>query len=269
MLQYPDIDPVALSLGPLQIHWYGIMYLIGFGGAWLLARYRSRQEGSGFTEAQVADMIFYGALGVVLGGRIGYMFFYNFDVLLDNPLSLFLIWQGGMSFHGGLLGVVVVAWLFARRNKKSMFEILDFIAPMVPIGLFAGRIGNFIGGELWGRVTEVPWGMVFPDGGPLPRHPSQLYEAFLEGLVMFVILWWYSAKPRPRFAVSGLFCLLYGCFRFAIEFVREPDQGMGFIAFGWLTKGMQLSTPMIIGGILILYFAYRRDTFGKLAARRH
>ena len=268
MLQYPDIDPVAISLGPLQIHWYGIMYLIGFGAAWWLAQRRAAQPGSGWNVAQVSDLIFFGALGVVLGGRIGFMFFYNFERLQQEPLSLFYIWQGGMSFHGGFLGVIVAGILFSRRYKKSTFDVMDFVAPLVPIGLGAGRIGNFIGGELWGRVSEVPWAMVFPGAGPLARHPSQLYQAFFEGLVLFAILWWYSAKPRPRFAVSGLFCLCYGGFRFFTEFFREPDAGIGFVAWDWMTRGQQLSLPMIIVGAAVLYLAHRHDYFAGLGRPR-
>lgn len=268
MLAYPQIDPVAISLGPLDIHWYGIMYLIGFAVAWWLAKRRAAQPNSGWNNVQVADMVFYGAMGAVLGGRAGYMLFYNLQGLVSEPLSLFYIWQGGMSFHGGFLGVIIAAWLFARRYQKSLFDVLDFLAPMVPIGLGAGRIGNFIGAELWGRTSDVPWAMVFPGAGPLARHPSQLYQAFLEGLVLFALLWWFSKKPRPRFAVSGLFCLAYGCFRFIVEFFREPDAGIGFVAFDWMTRGQQLSLPMILAGALALYLAYRYDTFTRLAGRQ-
>lgn len=264
MLQYPDIDPVAFTIGPFQVHWYGIMYLIGFIAAWFLARLRAGRPGSGWTHAQVADLIFYGALGVVLGGRIGYMLFYNFPRLLEEPFSLFYVWQGGMSFHGGLLGVIIAVWLFARQTGKSVLHVLDFSAPLVPIGLGAGRIGNFIGGELWGRVTDAPWGMVFPAAGPLPRHPSQLYEFALEGVVLFIILWLYSARPRPLFAVAGMFSLFYGLFRFFVEFFREPDAHLSFVAFNWLTMGQLLSLPMIIAGAAVLVLAYRGDTFARL-----
>src|SRR5690606_17838263 len=214
MLQFPAIDPVAFSLGPLQVHWYGLMYLIGIGGGWLLARSRALRAGSGWTEEEVSDLTFYVALGVVLGGRIGYVLFYMLPDdpgrLLADPLTIFQVWEGGMSFHGGLLGVIAAVALFCRQKRKSVFHVLDFVAPVVPIGLGAGRLGNFINGELWGRVTDVPWAMVFPTGGPLPRHPSQLYEFLLEGVVLFAVLWLWSARPRPTFAVAGLFSLLYG-----------------------------------------------------------
>ena len=195
MMLYPTIDPVAISLGPISVHWYGLMYLFGFTGAWLLGRVRAARYG--WTAEQVEDLLFYGAIGVILGGRLGYSLFYDFTNNIEHPLNILKIWQGGMSFHGGLLGVLIAFWLFSRKTGKSYFEISDFIAPMVPIGLFFGRIGNFINGELWGKVSDVPWAMVFPHGGPLPRHPSQLYEAGLEGLVLFVLLWLYSIKPKP------------------------------------------------------------------------
>tara|TARA_R100001143_G_scaffold63404_1_gene70237 strand:- start:389 stop:1192 length:804 start_codon:yes stop_codon:yes gene_type:complete len=264
MLQYPDIDPVAISLGPLQIHWYGIMYLIGFGAAWFLGRKRAAIPGSGWNEDHISDMIFYGALGVVLGGRIGYMLFYNFSAILENPLSLFFIWEGGMSFHGGFLGVIVAAILFSRKINKPFIVVMDFVAPLVPIGIAAGRLGNFIGAELYGRVTDVPWGMVFPtDPEQLVRHPSQLYQAGLEGLALFIILWIYSSRPRPTFAVSGMFCLCYGIFRSFAEFFRQPDAGINFVAFNWLTMGQLLSAPMIIIGLTILYLAYTSTIFKK------
>ncbi|HEB92909.1 MAG TPA: prolipoprotein diacylglyceryl transferase [Gammaproteobacteria bacterium] len=259
MLNYPLIDPVAISLGPLKIHWYGIMYLIAFGAAWWLGRRRARRPGSGWNDEQISDLIFYGALGVVLGGRIGYTLFYNFGHFIDDPMSILRIWEGGMSFHGGLLGVLVAMWLFGRKYKHSFFALTDFVAPLVPIGLATGRLGNFINGELWGQPTNLPWGMVFPGGGPLPRHPSQLYEMFFEGIVLFIIVWIYSAKPRPRMAVSGVFALGYGVFRFAVEFVRQPDEHLGFIAFGWLTQGQLLSAPLILTGIVLLWLAYRRQ----------
>ncbi|VAW99945.1 Prolipoprotein diacylglyceryl transferase, partial [hydrothermal vent metagenome] len=215
--------------------------------------------GSGWNDEQISDLIFYGALGVVLGGRIGYTLFYNFGHFIDDPVSVLRIWEGGMSFHGGLLGVLVAMWLFGRKYKHSFFALTDFVAPLVPIGLATGRLGNFINGELWGQSTNLPWGIVFPGGGPLPRHPSQLYEMFLEGIVLFIIVWIYSAKPRPRMAVSGVFALGYGVFRFAVEFVRQPDEHLGFIAFGWLTQGQLLSAPLILTGIVLLWLAYRRQ----------
>lgn len=264
MLVHPEIDPVILQVGPLAVRWYGLMYLIGFVGGWWLGRYRARQGNSVLTEEAVNDLVFYVAMGVVLGGRIGYTLFYNLPGFLSDPFSLLRIWEGGMSFHGGLLGVLVAMGLFARRQGLTFFQVTDFIAPLVPIGLGAGRIGNFINGELWGRTTDLPWGMVFRGygAGEMPRHPSQLYEAFLEGLVLFAVLWIYSAKPRPTMAVSGLFLLLYGVFRFAVEFVREPDLHLGFLALDWLTMGQLLSTPMILFGMLFLWMAYRRDREG-------
>jgi phosphatidylglycerol:prolipoprotein diacylglycerol transferase len=258
MLQYPAIDPVALAIGPIQIHWYGLMYLIGFAGGWWLGRIRAARPGSGWTPKDVDDLLFYIALGVILGGRLGYTIFYNLPVFLQNPLSLFAIWQGGMSFHGGMLGVFVAMWLFGRRTGRSFFQVTDFIAPLVPIGLGAGRIGNFINGELWGRPTDLPWGMVFPYVDSQPRHPSMLYEALLEGLVLFVILWLYSSKPRPFRAVSGMFMLCYGMFRFGVEFVRVPDAHIGFVAFDWVTMGHLLSAPMILFGLFLLALAYSK-----------
>lgn len=255
-----DIDPVALDLGFFQIHWYGLMYLVAFGAAFFLGVYRARQSGSGWTDEQVSDLIFWGAMGVVLGGRMGYVLFYNFDRFLADPLWLFAVWEGGMSFHGGLLGVLLMLWLFGRQHGKTFFEMGDFVAPLVPIGLGVGRVGNFIGGELWGRPADVPWAVVFPrtaDG--LARHPSQLYEAVLEGLVMFVVLWVFSSRPKPRAAVSGLFLILYGAFRSFVEFFREPDAHIGFVAFGWLTKGQLLSLPMILAGLVLMTWAYRRQ----------
>lgn len=259
MLSYPEIDPVAISLGPLQVHWYGLMYLIGFAGAYWLANYRARQPGSGWTKEQVSDLIFYGAMGVILGGRCGYVLFYNFDRFLADPLWLFAIWEGGMSFHGGLLGVLVaVAW-FSRKAGKGFLQVTDFGAPMVPIGLGAGRLGNFISGELWGRASDVPWAMVFPRADDLARHPSQLYQFALEGVALFLILWIYSRKPRPTMAVSGLFLLCYGCFRILVEFFREPDAHLGYLAFDWLTMGQLLSLPMVLLGLGLMVWAYRRE----------
>lgn len=255
-MTYPQIDPVALSLGPLSIHWYGLMYLLAFAFVWLLGRFRANR--SDWQANQFDDLLFYGAIGVIIGGRLGYALFYDLPASLANPLSLLKIWQGGMSFHGGLLGVLVAFWYFGRKTGKSFFEVSDFIAPLVPVGLMLGRIGNFINGELWGRVSDVPWAMVFPGAGPLPRHPSQLYQAALEGLLLFIILWFYSAKPRPRAAVSGLFLLGYGVFRFIVEFVRVPDPQYGYLAFGWLTMGQILCLPMILGGIAMMVWAYRR-----------
>lgn len=259
MLAYPHIDPVAISLGPVKVHWYGIMYLIGFLLFWWFGRIRARRDYTVVRPEQVGDMLFYGMLGVILGGRIGYIVFYNLPQFFADPLILFRVWEGGMSFHGGLLGVIIAFWLIQRQQRWGFWKTMDFVAPLTPLGLGAGRIGNFINAELWGRVTDVPWGMVFPNGGPLPRHPSQLYEAFLEGLVLFAILWIYSNKPRPVGAVSGLFLIAYGSFRFAIEFVRVPDAHIGYLAFGWFTMGQLLTLPMILAGITLMIWAYRRD----------
>lgn len=259
MLAYPHIDPVAFSLGPLKVHWYGLMYVIGFSGAWALARYRAKRYGYNLTPTQIDDLIFYIALGVVIGGRVGYTLFYNLPVFLDNPLSLFKVWEGGMSFHGGAIGGFLTAWMYCLKNGFGFFELSDFYTPLVPIGLFTGRIGNFINGELWGKITDSPLGMVFPGGGPLPRHPSQLYEAFLEGIVLFCLLSLYIRKPRPRMATTGMALFLYGLFRFAVEFVRIPDAHIGYLAFNWLTMGQILTIPMIAIGFLLIYFAYRKS----------
>ncbi len=259
MLTYPNIDPVALTLGPVKVHWYGVMYLIGFVSTWWLGVQRSKRPHWGWNAEQVGDFIFYGALGVILGGRLGYVFFYEFATFLTEPLKIFKVWEGGMSFHGGLLGVIVAMWSFARKYNKSFFNVADFVAPLVPIGLGAGRVGNFINAELWGKVSDAPWAMVFPNAGPLPRHPSQLYEVILEGVALFLILWVYSRKPRPTMAVSGLFLLCYGTFRFLVEFVRIPDSQLGYLAFDWITMGQLLSTPMIVLGAGMLWWAYRRQ----------
>jgi len=281
---YIAIDPVAFSLGPADVHWYGIMYLLSFllfwaGGAWL-ARNR---EWWGWGVQEVGDVLFYGMLGVVLGGRIGYVLFYGLDSFLEDPLFLFRITQGGMSFHGGLLGVVVAMIWFARRTNRSFWQVSDFVAPLAPIGLGLGRIGNFIGGELWGRFSDVPWAMIFPNsiepGGwqserlreawmngsldHLARHPSQLYQAGLEGLALFVMLAVYSRNPRPTGAVSGMFLAGYGCFRFGVEFFRQPDSQIGFLAGGWLTMGMLLSLPMILAGVFVLAMAYGKRGEGR------
>ncbi len=258
MFTYPQIDPVALDLGFIQIHWYGLMYLIAFVLAWWLGKVRAAKPNSGWNNEQVSDMIFYGALGVVLGGRIGYILFYNFSHFIEDPLILLKVWEGGMSYHGGLIGVVVAMFLFGRRYKKTFFQTVDFIAPLVPLGYFAGRVGNFINGELWGRETDVPWGMVFPHVDSAVRHPSMIYQGLLEGLILFIIIWFYSSKPRPVMAVSGVYLVGTGSFRFVNEFFRQPDAHLGFIAFDWLTMGQLLSVPLVLIGGGLLFLAYRK-----------
>lgn len=259
MLPYPQIDPVALDLGVIKIHWYGLMYLVGIGGAWLLASRRLKDFDPAWNKEKLSDLVFWVAMGVILGGRLGYALFYDLSAYLADPLKILRVWEGGMSFHGGLIGVILATWLFGRRNDKSFFELMDFIAPLVPIGLGAGRIGNFINAELWGKTTDVPWAMVFPNGGPDPRHPSQLYQFALEGVALFLILWAYSRKPRPTMAMSGLFAASYGVFRFIVEFVRVPDAQLGYLAWNWLTMGQVLCLPMILGGVGLMVWAYRRQ----------
>lgn len=286
--KYPliNIDPVAISVGPLEIHWYGVMYLLAFLAFWGIGSFiADKRSWWGLSKQDVSDLLFYGMLGVIIGGRIGYMLFYGFDTLLANPLSLFRVWDGGMSFHGGLLGVIVAIIWFARRSQKTFWQIADFTAPLVPIGLAFGRLGNFIGGELWGRLSDSPWAMIFAKStgfrasdslalneawqagalDHLARHPSQLYQAALEGLALFIVLMLYSARPRPAAAVSGLFLLGYGFFRFMVEFFRQPDEHIGFLAMQWLTMGMLLSTPMIVAGAAIILLAYRHDARPKQA----
>lgn len=259
MLQHPQFDPVAISLGPLKVHWYGLTYLVGFVAGWWLGRLRARKPWSPLNEDQVGDLLFYIAIGVILGGRFGYVLFYNFDAFLADPLWLLRVWEGGMSFHGGLLGVMAAMWWYGRKVGSGFWRMADFVAPLVPVGLGAGRIGNFINGELWGKPTDVPWGMVFPQApDALARHPSQLYQFALEGVLFFIILWWFSSRPRPRMAVSGLFLVCYGVFRFVVEFVRQPDPQLGYLAFDWLTMGQVLSFPMILAGGGLMLIAYRR-----------
>ncbi|MEO1820097.1 prolipoprotein diacylglyceryl transferase [Pseudomonas sp.] len=260
MLTYPQIDPVAVAIGPLQIHWYGLMYLIGIGGAWWLAKRRLADFDPTWSKETLSDLVFWVALGVIAGGRLGYVLFYDLGAYISNPVLILEIWKGGMSFHGGLLGVLLALLWFSRKHNKRFFELVDFVAPLVPIGLGAGRIGNFINAELWGKATDLPWAMVFPtDPEQLARHPSQLYQFALEGVALFTILWFYSRKPRPTKAVSGLFAICYGCFRFAVEFVRVPDEQLGYLAFDWLTMGQLLCIPMIVFGALLMGLAYRRE----------
>ena len=263
MLTYPSIDPVALSLGPIQIHWYGVMYLLAFTFAWFLALRNSQRPWSPVKKTQVEDLIVYGAFGVILGGRLGYLLFYSADKWLADPTMLVRIWEGGMSFHGGLIGVGIALLIYSRKYQISFLSLVDFATPLVPTGLFFGRIGNFIGQELYGRPSDVPWAMVFPaDPQQLARHPSQLYEAALEGLVLFFIINWYARKPRLYGEVTGLFLILYGTFRFMIEFVRQPDaQFVGQSAlvesFNWMTRGQTLCIPMILLGLWFMRASLR------------
>jgi phosphatidylglycerol:prolipoprotein diacylglycerol transferase len=258
MLVHPEFDPIAIHLGPLAVRWYGLMYLLGFALFILLGRYRIKQNPNGaFSSNMLDDMLFYGVLGVILGGRLGFVVFYQLGYYLQHPLEIFAVWQGGMSFHGGFLGVITAMALLARRYKLPWLAVTDFIAPLVPLGLGAGRIGNFINAELWGRSTDVSWGMIFPDVDGIPRHPSQLYEFALEGVAFFVLLWLYSAKPRPVGAISGMFLVGYGVFRSAAEFFREPDAGfMGVLTLG-ISMGQWLSLPMIVAGVIMIIWAYR------------
>jgi phosphatidylglycerol---prolipoprotein diacylglyceryl transferase len=278
-----QIDPIALALGPVQIHWYGVMYALAFASAWFLGRHRVRAGRlPGVDENAFGDLAFYGMLGVVLGGRIGYVLFYAFGDFLRDPVMLFRVWEGGMSFHGGLLGVLAAGWWWSRRQRLHFFDTVDFVAPLVPAGLGLGRLGNWIGGELWGKPTGGDWGVVFPRALPpelamldpaalraefeagglaqFARHPSQLYQVALEGVLLFAVLWWFSRRPRPRYAVAGLFALLYGLFRFAVEFVREPDAHIGYLAFGWLTMGQLLSLPLLALGLALLWLSRRAPT---------
>ncbi len=255
-LSFPEIDPILIEIGPIAVRWYGLMYLFGFLFAMWLANRRADKPGSGWTREQVSDLLFAGFVGVVIGGRLGYVFFYNFDYFLSNPLYLVQVWTGGMAFHGGLLGVITAMWWYGRKNSRTFFSVADFIAPLVPMGLALGRLGNFINGELWGRVSDVPWAMVFPTGGPDPRHPSQLYQMAMEGIALFLILNWFIRKPRPAGAVSGLFLFGYGSFRFIAEYFREPDAHIGLIA-GFISMGQILSLPMVIGGLLMMLWAYK------------
>jgi len=284
-----DIDPIALSLGPVQVHWYGVMYMLGFIAAWYLGRRRIRAGRlPGVDEQAFGDLLFYGMLGVVLGGRIGYILFYAFGDFLRNPVMLLRLWEGGMSFHGGLLGVMAGVWLWCRRRRMHFMDAMDFVAPLVPAGLGFGRLGNYIGGELWGKPTGGGWGVIFPRALPSPydtmpmqqlrelhargaldafaRHPSQLYQAVLEGVVMAAILWWFSSRPRPRYAVGGLFAILYATFRFLVEFVRVPDAQIGYLAFGWLTMGQVLELPVFAFGLYCLWRARTSPTLQPLKA---
>ena len=271
---YQPIDPIVVQLGPLAVRWYGLMYLLGFAFAWWLGRRRARRPGAVIGPGEMDDLLFYGALGVIIGGRLGYTLFYSFDTWLGDPLQILRVWEGGMSFHGGFLGVLLAMAWYGRRSGHRFFQLTDFIAPLVPLGLLAGRLGNFINGELWGGPGDVAWAMQVPcaqfpalcwdklglPAGTLltpPLHPSQLYEAVLEGLLLFLLLWWFSARPRPLMAVSGLFLIGYGAGRFLVEFVRMPDAHLGYLAGGWVTMGQLLSGPMVLAGAVLLILAYR------------
>ncbi len=263
MLNYPEFDPIIFAIGPVAVRWYGLMYVLGFVAAWFLANRRSKVPWSPIKPEQVDDLIFYAMVGVIVGGRLGYCIVYGWQLWLEDPLYVFKITQGGMSFHGGLVGVMTAMWLYGRKIGKGMWQITDFMAPFVPIGLGTGRVGNFINGELWGKETTVPWSFNV-NGQSL--HPSQLYEALLEGLVLFVILWIFSRKERPYLAVSGMFLFWYGAFRFFVEFYRVPDADKGYILFGWVTQGQILTAPMIVLGAILLFMAYKNDKAVEAAA---
>ncbi|MFQ6004517.1 MAG: prolipoprotein diacylglyceryl transferase [Woeseia sp.] len=258
MIDYPDFDPVIFSIGFVKVRWYGMMYVLGFVIGWILARRRADRSHAPVSPAQTDDLVFYMMLGVIIGGRIGYCLVYGWDEMARDSLYIFKIWEGGMSFHGGLAGVLVAMWLYGRSLGRTMWQMTDFVAPLSPLGLGFGRVGNFINNELWGKPTSVPWGFRVGDE---VLHPSQLYEALLEGLVLFVIVWWFSAKRRPYMAVSAMFLLWYGVFRVFIEFYRLPDahlsEDAGYLAFGWITMGQVLSVPMIVAAITMLIMAYR------------
>ncbi|MFV9474945.1 prolipoprotein diacylglyceryl transferase [Advenella sp. RU8] len=248
MIPFPEINPVAIEIGPLKVHWYGLMYLLAFALVWILGRYRIKKGMIDLTQQRFEDLIFYGVLGVIAGGRLGYILFYQPSFYLSHPLEIFSVWDGGMSFHGGLIGVLLAMYLFGRKEGKTFFEVADFIAPLVPLGLACGRLGNFINGELWGRPADVPWAMIFPGAGNIPRHPSQLYQMLLEGILLFIILWFFSSKKRPVGQVSAVFLMGYGVFRFIAEYTREPDSYLGILALGF-SMGQWLSIPMILAGI--------------------
>jgi phosphatidylglycerol---prolipoprotein diacylglyceryl transferase len=277
-----QIDPVLIELASLKVHWYGLMYLLGFAAAWFLGRSRVRAGRlPGVSEQAYSDLLFYSMLGVIFGARIGYILIYDLSSYIADPVQIFKIWQGGMSFHGGLVGVLAASLWWARKHRMHYFDVVDFVAPLVPPGLGFGRLGNFINGELWGKYTQGGWGVVFPGAEPslrgldastlqalhdsgtldaLARHPSQLYQLSLEGIVLFSALWWFSRRPRRRYAVAGMFALLYGCFRFVVEFVRLPDEQIGYLAFEWLTMGQVLSLPLVALGLALLWLSRRAPT---------
>ncbi len=263
MLVHPQFDPVAIHLGPLAVRWYGLTYLIGFALVWVVGTYAIKTRPHvPWNRQQFADAMFYAILGVIIGGRLGYVLFYKFADFLHEPWRIFYVWEGGMSFHGGFLGVIIALASFARKHRLSWLAIADFTAPLAPLGLGAGRLGNFINAELWGRPADVPWAMIFPNVDQVPRHPSQLYELALEGVVLFVVLWIYSAKRRTRGAVSAAFLIGYGLLRFAVEFTREPDSFLGLLAFS-LSMGQWLSLPMVLAGILLAAWAVRNERKGN------
>lgn len=290
MIQYPAIDPILVAVGPLAIRWYGLTYVIAFAVAWWLGRRRAALPGSTWKPADVDDLIFYGALGVILGGRLGWVLFYGFERLMEDPLMVLRIWEGGMSFHGGLVGVILAELLFARRQQRRIVDVLDFLVPLPGLGILAVRCANFINGELWGKPTNVPWGFIVDPSNLHPAqraealrlcerfsidpcvlhlHASQLYEGLLEGLVVFVILWIYTSRPQPRLAPAGLFLLCYGVFRFAVEFVRVPDENRGYLLLDWVTMGQILSAPMIVAGVVMMIIAYRRnEASGNIGQKR-
>jgi len=253
-----DIDPILVELGPIRVGWYGLMYVFGFLASYLLVRYQMKKKDFGISKPEVENLYFYLILGLIIGARMGYVLFYDLTVYLRDPLEAFAIWHGGMSFHGGLIGVVLVGIFFSWKNKKSFWKIADLIIATAPIGLGLGRIGNFINGELYGRVTQVPWGMIFAKGGPLPRHPSQLYESALEGGVLFLILWLMKDKKLPTGGLLALFLSLYGVFRFFVEFFREPDAHLGFI-LGPFTMGQVLTAFMIAGGVSLMFYLKKKE----------
>ena len=291
MLIAPDIDPVLIRFPTftlpligavsLKVHWYGIMYAVGFLGGWWLGVRRTRRPGIGWQQQEVGDLLFYCIIGVVLGGRLGYVLFYNAAYYFSHPAQIIAVWDGGMSFHGGLLGIIVAMWFYGRKTERGFLVVTDFLAPLCPLGLGAGRIGNFINQELWGKATNMPWGMVFerahqqavkhgvgPDPGTVPRHPSQLYEFMLEGVLLFIIIWWFANRPRPAGAVSGLFLLVYGISRFVVEFFRQPDAHIGYLAFDWLTLGQLLSVPMVAIGAWLLWRSGRFYSDPTLSASK-
>jgi len=263
MLVHPQFDPVAVSIGPLAVRWYGLMYLVGFALVWAVGRYRiARAPSQVWTARDLEDTLFYGILGTIIGGRLGHVLFYRFSDYLAEPWRILYVWEGGMSFHGGMLGVILAVLWYARSHHQHWLVVTDFIAPLVPLGLAAGRLGNFINAELWGRPASVPWAMVFPNVDNVPRHPSQLYEFALEGVVLFAALWWFSRQPRPRAAVSAAFLLGYGLLRFLVEFTREPDSFLGLLLLG-LSMGQWLSVPMLVVGAALMIWAYTRKTVDR------